>query len=108
MNEFGYNYENIISYVAILPMVYYRFKGGIYDPNSKGEHELIRDKQDSILEFVTLLNFFLSKNIGFFIFDDNSIWFRSSQILINNDEYIDGRTKEILFSSPGEALLCNG
>ena len=37
LNEFGFNSENIISYVAISPMVYYRFKGGNFDANSKTE-----------------------------------------------------------------------
>lgn len=37
LNEFGFNLENIISYVAITPVVYYRFKGGIFDPESKSE-----------------------------------------------------------------------
>lgn len=35
LNEFGFNSENIISYVAISPMVYYRFKGGKFDAESK-------------------------------------------------------------------------
>jgi len=37
LNEFGFNSENIISYVAVSPMVYYRFKGGIFDGESKSE-----------------------------------------------------------------------
>lgn len=37
LNEFGFNSENIISYVAISPMVYYRFKGGKFDEDSKTE-----------------------------------------------------------------------
>ncbi len=37
MNEFGFNSENIISYVAVSPMVYYRYKGGNYDAESKAE-----------------------------------------------------------------------
>ena len=37
LNEFGFNSENIISYVAISPMVYYRFKGGKFDAESKYE-----------------------------------------------------------------------
>lgn len=37
LSEFGFNSENIISYVAISPMVYYRFKGGKFDANSKTE-----------------------------------------------------------------------
>ena len=37
LNEFGFNSENIISYVAISPMVYYRYKNGNFDSNSKGE-----------------------------------------------------------------------
>lgn len=37
LNEFGFNSENIISYVAISPMVYYRFKGGNFDDESKSE-----------------------------------------------------------------------
>lgn len=37
LNEFGFNSENIISYVAISPMVYYRFKGGNFDAESKSE-----------------------------------------------------------------------
>lgn len=37
LNEFGFNSENIISYVAISPMVYYRYKGGNYDAESKAE-----------------------------------------------------------------------
>jgi hypothetical protein len=37
LNEFGFNSENIISYVAISPIVYYRFKGGAFDSNSKTE-----------------------------------------------------------------------
>lgn len=35
--EFGFNSENVISYVAISPMVYYRYKGGKFDVNSKAE-----------------------------------------------------------------------
>lgn len=37
LNEFGFNLENMISYVAVSPMVYYRYKGGNYDSNSKAE-----------------------------------------------------------------------
>ena len=37
LNEFGFNSENIISYVAVSPMVYYRFKGGNFDAESKSE-----------------------------------------------------------------------
>lgn len=37
LNEFGFNSENIISYVAISPMVYYRFKGGKFDTDSNSE-----------------------------------------------------------------------
>ena len=37
LNEFGFNSENIISYVAISPMVYYRFNGGNFDDKSKSE-----------------------------------------------------------------------
>lgn len=37
LNEFGFNSENIISYVAVSPMVYYRFKGGKFDAESKYE-----------------------------------------------------------------------
>lgn len=37
LNEFGFNSENIVSYVAISPMVYYRFKGGNFDAHSKTE-----------------------------------------------------------------------
>lgn len=37
LNEFGFNSENIISYVAVSPMVYYRYKGGNYDSTSKAE-----------------------------------------------------------------------
>ena len=37
LNEFGFNSENIISYVAVSPMVYYRYKGGNYDSESKAE-----------------------------------------------------------------------
>lgn len=37
LNEFGFNSENIISYVAVTPIVYYRFKGGAFDACSKSE-----------------------------------------------------------------------
>ncbi len=37
LNEFGFNFENIISYVAITPMIYYKFKGGQLDSCSKNE-----------------------------------------------------------------------
>jgi uncharacterized protein with ParB-like and HNH nuclease domain len=37
LDEFGFNAENIISYVAITPVVYYLFKGGNTDPDSKSE-----------------------------------------------------------------------
>lgn len=37
LNEFGFNSENITSYVAISPIVYYRFNGGNFDPRSKSE-----------------------------------------------------------------------
>lgn len=37
LNEFGFNSENIISYVAVSPMVYYLFKGGNFDAESKSE-----------------------------------------------------------------------
>lgn len=36
-NEFGFNSENIISYVALTPVVYYRFNNGKFDDNSKSE-----------------------------------------------------------------------
>lgn len=37
LNEFGFNNENIISYVAIAPIVYYKFKGGEFDAGSRSE-----------------------------------------------------------------------
>lgn len=37
LDEFGFNFENMISYVAVTPMVYYRFSRGSYDNNSKDE-----------------------------------------------------------------------
>ncbi|MGB4658074.1 MAG: DUF262 domain-containing protein [Mobilitalea sp.] len=37
LNEFGFNSENIISYVAVSPMVYYLFNGGKLDVESKSE-----------------------------------------------------------------------
>ena len=37
LNEFGFNSKNIISYLAVCPMIYYRYKGGEFDPNSKDE-----------------------------------------------------------------------
>lgn len=37
LNEFGFNSENILSYVAVLPIVYYLYKGGKLDYNSKLE-----------------------------------------------------------------------
>lgn len=37
LKEFGFNSENMISYVAVSPMVYYIFKGGNLDDNSKDE-----------------------------------------------------------------------
>lgn len=37
LNEFGFNSENILSYVAITPMVYYRYKGGSFDADSRTE-----------------------------------------------------------------------
>ena len=36
-DEFGFNAENIISYVALTPVVYYRYHGGMFDANSKSE-----------------------------------------------------------------------
>lgn len=37
LNEFGFNSENILSYVAVYPMVYYLYKGGKLDAGSKDE-----------------------------------------------------------------------
>lgn len=37
LNEFGFNSENMISYVAVSPMVYYIFNGGNLDANSQRE-----------------------------------------------------------------------
>ena len=37
LNEFGCNSKNMISYVSVSPMVYYRYKGGSFDSNSKAE-----------------------------------------------------------------------
>lgn len=37
LNEFGFSSENLISYVAVTPMVYYRYKGGQFDASSKLE-----------------------------------------------------------------------
>lgn len=37
LNEFGFNSENMISYVAVSPMVYYRYNGGNFDSSSKAE-----------------------------------------------------------------------
>ncbi len=37
LNEFGFNSENMVSYVAVAPMVYYRYKGGNFDSSSKAE-----------------------------------------------------------------------
>lgn len=35
--DYGFNFENIISYVAIMPIVYYRFKKGVLEQKSKPE-----------------------------------------------------------------------
>lgn len=35
--EFGFNAENLVSYVAAMPIVYYRFHGGPFDSDSKRE-----------------------------------------------------------------------
>ena len=37
LNEFGFNSENMISYAAVSPMVYYRYKDGNFDSSSKAE-----------------------------------------------------------------------
>lgn len=37
LNDFGFNSENILSYVAVSPMVYYLYNGGKLDANSKSE-----------------------------------------------------------------------
>lgn len=37
LDEFGFNSENIISYVAISPIVYYKYNGGEFDTSSKKE-----------------------------------------------------------------------
>jgi uncharacterized protein with ParB-like and HNH nuclease domain len=37
LDEFGFNFENMVSYVAVTPMVYYRFMSGGYDNTSKDE-----------------------------------------------------------------------
>ena len=37
LNDFGFNSKNILSYVAISPMVYYLYKGGKLDMDSKSE-----------------------------------------------------------------------
>lgn len=37
LNDFGFNSENILSYVAVSPIVYYLYKGGKLDANSKSE-----------------------------------------------------------------------
>ncbi len=37
LKEFGFHAENIISYVAIIPVVYYIYNGGMLDADSKAE-----------------------------------------------------------------------
>lgn len=37
LNEFGFNYKNLISYVSVIPIVYYKFKGGTFNKKSKYE-----------------------------------------------------------------------
>lgn len=37
LNDFGFNSENILSYVAVSPIVYYLYKGGELDKDSKSE-----------------------------------------------------------------------
>lgn len=37
LNDFGFNSENILSYVAVSPIVYYLYQGGKLDANSKSE-----------------------------------------------------------------------
>ena len=37
LNDFGFNLENLISYVAVTPIVYYRYKGGHFDADSRKE-----------------------------------------------------------------------
>lgn len=37
LNDFGFNSENMISYLAVCPMIYYRYKGGEFDQDSKKE-----------------------------------------------------------------------
>lgn len=37
LSEFGFSSENMISYVAVIPMVYYRFRHGSFEATSKAE-----------------------------------------------------------------------
>lgn len=37
LNEFGFSSKNLISYVAVTPIIYYRYKGGKFDLDSKYE-----------------------------------------------------------------------
>lgn len=37
LSEFGFSSENMISYVAVSPIVYYRYNGGKFDSGSKSE-----------------------------------------------------------------------
>ena len=37
LNEFGFSSDSIVSYVAVIPIVYYRFNGGDFHGNSKKE-----------------------------------------------------------------------
>jgi len=59
------------------------------------DHEKIKDNQEDLLEIVSTLNHFLRIDNGFYLLDEESIWFRSSQILIDDETYMKNRAEEV-------------
>ncbi len=68
------------------------------------DHEKIKDNQEDLLEIVCTLNYFLHIDNGFYLLDDDSIWFRSSQILIDDETYMKSRAEEV-FPSEQSAYI---
>ena len=63
------------------------------------DHEKIKDSQEDLLEIVCTLNHFLRIDNGFYLLDEESIWFRSSQILIDDETYMKNRAEEVFPSA---------
>ncbi len=97
LNDYGFNAENIISYVSIIPVVYYIYKGGKLDELSKNELKkyivISQVKQifgASTNTALTNIKKFINTEKSFELSDLYGIRFTGEKTLKYTSEEIDG------------------